>query len=76
MEFYAKVQKYEAVTNDDKKQSLLPYCKWQKYIQNNIYVNSVKTKPFILTLNIHKRHNRRYKKTNSILIKVFISAYI
>lgn len=25
--------------------------------------------------NIHVRHSKRYKKTNSILVKVFISAY-
>lgn len=47
-----------------------------KYIRNDIiYVNSVKTNPFILIFNIHVKHSERYEKTNSILIKVFISAY-
>lgn len=79
MEFYATVQTNEAVTHDDVKKKisvaiLSRHSKWQKYVQN-IYVNSVKTKPFILILNIHVRHSKRYKKTNSILAKVYISAY-
>lgn len=48
-----------------------------KYIQNDIiYVNSVKTNPFILIFNIHVKHSERYEKTNSILIKVFISEHL
>lgn len=48
-----------------------------KYIQNDIiYANEVKTNPLILIFNIHVKHSERCEKTNSILIKVFISAYI
>lgn len=40
--------------------------KWQKYFQNNIiYVNTVKTRPFILILNTHVRDSKRYAKTDT-----------
>lgn len=39
------------------------HSKWQKHI-DNIYVNIVKTKSFILILNVPVRQSKRYEKTN------------
>ena len=71
----------KAVTHEDikkkkKKEKLYAIpSRWQKYFQNNIvYMNTIKTKPFILMLNIHLRDSKRYADTT--LIKVFTTIYI
>lgn len=52
------------------------HSKWKEYFQNQIiYLNTVKTTPFMLIVNMHVSHSERYEKTSSTLMKVSLLIY-